>query len=127
MKYRGAARCSPVGLDTRLPGGQQRVPHRHVPRVVAVAGRGEHRGAAALEHEVRRVAAVGLQREVRRGGVGRLPQRRVAITVTHAELVPLLREHDLVHLGEYPRLPHARHLITRRKLQLPIVQLTYDI
>lgn len=62
-------------------------------------------GAASLEDEVCRVPVVGLQVEEGRGRVGRLPQRGVAVPVTDSELVALLSDHDLVHLGKYSPLP----------------------
>ena len=70
-----------------------------------MARRGQEGGAAALEHEVGRVPVVGLQVEEGGGRVGRLPQRGVAVPVTHSELVALLSYHDLVHLGKYSPLP----------------------
>ena len=68
---------SPVGLDTGLPGWEQSVPQCHVPPVLTVPGSGQQGGAAALEHEVRRVPVVSLQVEEGRGGVGSLELQRV--------------------------------------------------
>ena len=106
----GAGLVAGEGGHTGLPLGEQGVPHRHVPRVGGVAGGGQQGGGATLEDEVGGVPGVGLDAEEGRGGAGGLPQRRVTVAVTQAELVPLLGEHDPVHLGEHARRPDGGHL-----------------
>ena len=59
-----------------------------------------------------------------------LPESSVTISITHPKLVPLLGEHDLVDLGEYPRLSDSGNLETMLKLNARIEhreELTCDV